>query len=453
MNPMTYRLVILAFCIAASYIHDARGSELSAGPMVGVTAQRSARIWFQTSTPSMATVEFWAEAAPKSKRRSSLVKTTANSQHAATVPITDLKPGTRYSYRILLDGKPASPVFAFATQMLWQWRTDPPDFRVATGSCAYVNEPDFDRPGTPYGAGEEIFDRMAATKPDLTVWLGDNLYFREVDFDSPWGLEARYAHTRQSLPLQKLLQTGSHAAIWDDHDYGPNDGNSSFFLKDKSLELFKNYWPNPGFGSAEMPGVSTIVRHGDAEFFLVDGRWYRDSDRDVSPSKSLFGTVQLRWLKNALLNSTATFKIITSGSPMLDTQPHEGWQNFPNERQEFIDWLTANKVDGVMFLSGDRHSTELLQWPRNGTYPLFELICSPLTAGPRDISKLVDKPGIVSGTLVGERNFCILDFQGPRTSRTLDIRSFAADGREFWKQTLSSSSMRTPRPPKTFEIK
>ena len=156
----------------------------------------------------------------------------------------------------------------------------------------------------------------------------------------------------------------------------------------------------------------------------------------------------MRWLKNALLNSTATFKIISSGSPMLDSENHEGWQNFPNERQEFTDWLAANTLDGVMFLSGDRHSTELLQLPRNDNYALYELICSPFTAGPRDVSKRVGKPGVVPGTLVGERNFCTLDFSGPRTSRTVEIRSFAADGREFWKHTISATSLRAPRRPK-----
>jgi alkaline phosphatase D len=288
---------------------------------------------------------------------------------------------------------------------------------------------------------------MAAARPDLTVWLGDNLYFREVDFDSPWGMAARYAHSRQQSSLQALLRTGSHAAIWDDHDFGPNDSNSSFNLKDASLELFKRYWPNPSFGLPEHPGVFTIARQGDADFFLLDGRWYRDADLDSGSAKVMFGATQMRWLKNALLNSTANFKIIASGSPMLDgPTPYESWSHFNDERQGFIDWLTANKVNGVMFLSGDRHHTEMLQWPRSGTYPLHELICSPLTAGPRDISKGPATPGQIPGTLVGERNFCTLDFSGPRTKRTLVIRAVATDGRELWQQSLSASAMRTPKP-------
>ncbi len=448
---MTCRLFISLLLILQVNIPAAYAAEVAAGPMVGVTAMRSARIWFQTAKPGSARVEYWPasrpESAPKARLRSDALTLQSSRQNAVTVTLNRLKPGTRYAYRVLVNGKAASPVLNFATQALWQWRTDPPDFRVVTGSCAYVNQPEYDRPGKPYGGGDEIFARMAAARPDLTVWLGDNVYLREADFDSPWGMAARYAHGRQHPPLQALLRTGSHAAIWDDHDFGPNDSNASFTFKDTALELFKTYWPNPSFGLADLKGVFTVVRQGDADFFLVDGRWYRDADMDKSGVKAMFGAAQMRWLKNALLNSTANFKIVTSGSQMLDAQsPYESWSNFTEERQGFIDWLTANKVNGVMFLSGDRHHTEMLQWPRSGSYTLHELTCSPLTAGPRDISKTPATPGQVPGTLVGERNFCTMDFSGPRTNRTLVIRSVATDGRELWKHSLSLSAMRTPKP-------
>jgi alkaline phosphatase D len=69
----------------------------------------------------------------------------------------------------------------FRTPPLWQWRTDPPDFTLLTGSCAYINEEAYDRPGKPYGDGYSIFETMAQMRPDLTLWMGDNLYFHEAD--------------------------------------------------------------------------------------------------------------------------------------------------------------------------------------------------------------------------------------------------------------------------------
>ena len=93
-----------------------------------------------------------------------------------------------------------------------------PDFRLATGSCTYINEPELDRPGKPYGGDYQIFDAMVAQKPDLMVWLGDNAYLREADWSTRTGIYHRYSHTRSApelalrvalnpaVPLQLLQQ-------------------------------------------------------------------------------------------------------------------------------------------------------------------------------------------------------------------------------------------------------
>ncbi len=288
---------------------------------------------------------------------------------------------------------------------------------------------------------------MAAAKPDLTLWLGDNVYYREADYDSPASMAARWRHDRKVPELQGLLAIGNHAAIWDDHDYGPNDANSSFVLKEHALELFKRYWANPSHGLPGVPGIFTSFRHGDAEFFLLDNRWYRDADKLTDDKKTMFGERQLRWLKNALVNSTATFKFIVAGSQMLDrSSPFEGWRHFSAERENFLDWLGRQRVNGVFFLSGDRHRTELLRWERPGLYPLYELTCSPLTAGSYDLAKVPTDPGLVEGTRVGEQNFCSLDITGPGSNRVLTVRSFAADGHELWRRSIPAAELTGPAP-------
>ena len=98
-----------------------------------------------------------------------------------------------------------------------------PDFRFVIGSCAYINDPPYDRPGEPYGGEYEIFEQIAAQRPDFMIWLGDNVYLREPDWNSEAGILYRYTHTRSLPQLQKLLRICPHYAIWDDHDFGPND--------------------------------------------------------------------------------------------------------------------------------------------------------------------------------------------------------------------------------------
>jgi alkaline phosphatase D len=442
---MSFKLlsvVLLLVLQSVLFPQTANAEKLRAGPMAGPPAMRSISIWLQAESAAKAQLSYWSgQEKPKTSRAIELKEQDDFTGH---ISLDNLQPGTEYHYRVLLNNKPVTNrTYSISTQALWQWRTDPPNSKVLLGSCAYINEVAYDRPNTPYGGGYEIFSNMAAQKPDLTLWMGDNVYFREVDYDSASGMAYRYRHDRALPELQSLLTTGAHAAIWDDHDYGPNDANSSFGFKADALELFKRYWANPSYGLPDAPGVFTVVHHNDADFFMLDDRWYRDSDANVGAErKAMLGERQVTWLKNALLNSMANFKIIVNGSQMFDDKSRwESWNKFPAERDNFTDWLFANKLDGVMFLSGDRHHTELLRIERPNQYPLYELTCSPLTAGTHKMDDELIKPTRVSGTMVGERNFCSMEFSGPYKDRKLTLRSYSTNGKMLWEQLIKRSEI------------
>lgn len=439
---------MLAGALTSLLAAPAWGARVVSGPMVGYTDMHTTTVWLQTDGRATATLEYWPEGNPKAPRRQARVKLGAETDHAGQARLSDLEAGTRYAYRVLLDGKPAGPVLNFNTQVRWQWRNqvEPPDFTALMGSCHYVNDAARDRDGKPFGAGYPIFGVMASQKPDLTLWLGDNTYLRENETTSAEGMAHRYRMDRALPEVQPLLRTGQHLATWDDHDFGPDDSNSSFALKGTALELFKRYWANGSYGLPETPGVFGVFSQSDVDFFLTDNRWYRDSDRDVArPGKAMFGEAQMRWLKNALLMSTATFKVIVGGSQFLnDIARTEGWTHFPLERQDFMDWLLKNRVNGVLFISGDRHFTELARHPRADTYPLYDLTCSPLTAGAFSREVEARKATLVPGTMVTERNFCSLRVEGPRKQRVITLKSFDATGRELWSHRLPASELQSP---------
>ena len=117
---------------------------------------------------------------------------------ARTFHLTDLEPGQTYAYAVKIDGETIQRPYPlrFETEALWQYRRDPPAFTVAFGSCNYVNDPRFDRPGDPYGGGYRIFEEIARLDPRLMLWLGDNVYYRTGDFDAPPMMGDRYARTR-----------------------------------------------------------------------------------------------------------------------------------------------------------------------------------------------------------------------------------------------------------------
>lgn len=436
-------LSCLLLCVFAGV--PAFGGELIAGPMPGFVGMQGATIWLQTQSSSSVQIRHWAKEDSSKRFLSQPTAIDASTDFTAHIQIPDLDPGKTYVYEVYVNGTKVTfdQELTFHTQPLWQWRTDPPDFDVVVGSCAYINDGRSDRPGEPYGKGFEIFDTMAARKPAFMLWLGDHIYLRPTDVFSLAGIASRYRHVRSFASLQPLLRSTHHVAIWDDHDYGPNNDNRSWILKDAALQQFKQHWANPSYGLNQLPGIFSVVSYGDVDFFLLDNRFYRDDeDSPNQPTKGMFGKRQLAWLQNALLASTANFKIIAAGSQFFDVQPDtEGWHHFPDERGAFLEWFRKATPKGVMFLSGDRHLTKLLRYTNKVPYPLYELTCSPLTSGTRDLSQEAPTPSLVHETMVGERNFCTLSFQRDSANRNLTIEVFNTHGTRLWSRIISQTEL------------
>jgi alkaline phosphatase D len=453
LGPRRLFLLTVLFTLLALAGH-AMASQLQAGPMVGATAMRQVKIWVQATGKGQAQIEYWELGVAKStpvRMKTVAVSLTEETDFVAHFTVGLLEPGRTYGYRVMINGKEQKvpQALTFMTQALWQWRTDAPDWKMAFGSCVFANETKYDRPGRPYGGAQEdkrIFASIAGQAPDLTLWGGDYLYLREVDEDSELGLRYRWRYDRGTPEQQVLLRTGSHLSIWDDHEFGPNDSNGSYRLKGEALTLFKRYWANGSYGLPETPGIFGNHRFNDAEIFLLDNRYHRDHDALQSDDKSMLGPVQLRWLKNALLASVSPIKIIAVGSQITNqVNRWESWIRFPKERDDLLKFLIDHKINGVILMTGDRHFTQLLKNDRPGSYPLYELTCSPMTSG---VSSNLDaeraNPQVVAGTFVAQRNFCTLDFSGTRADRKITMRSFSNTGEKLWERELKLSELQTP---------
>jgi alkaline phosphatase D len=254
-----------------------------------------------------------------------------------------------------------------------------------------------------------------------------------------------------------------HYATWDDHDYGPDNANQSFEFKDITLAAFKAYWGNPTYGETANPGVYTKFIWGDAGFFVMDDRTYRDEtsmDQDKNPRKTAWGERQINWLKQSLLyaqtQKNQRFKFIITGGQVLQTADkkpgHETSEFYRREREELIDFIRENKISGVIFLTGDVHHSALYRRPLNEdkTQFIYELTSSPFSAGSwaASTSEKASDPAVIAGTIVGTQNYCVVKLAGTNDARAIVIRCYDKTNALQWEQKIPASALEpAPAPP------
>lgn len=452
MRPL---LSLALLCVVTSFASAA--GTLVSGPMLGYRAHRETVITLETKDAKEVRIDYQIAGRPDT----ALSKTIASPwvSPAGGQPLKFVLPllemGASYTYTLTIDGKLQTFPYplAFKTTDLWEWRKAPPDFSFIFGSCAYLNEAAYDRPGTPYGKGTEIFRHMAGSGADFTLWGGDNLYLREADYSSESGIWYRYSHDRATPDLQKLFAVMNHYATWDDHDYGPDNANESYEFKDVTLAAFKAYWGNPSYGEPGNPGVYGKFIWGDAAFFLMDDRYYRDDttlDQEKNPLKTAWGSRQTTWLKQSLLAAKAgkhsRFKFIVTGGQVVQTavkERSETHELYRREREELIDFIKANKITGVIFLTGDVHHSALYRRPLTETQFIYELTSSPFSSGSWNaaVSEKAKDPFVVPGTIVGTQNYCVVAITGPKEARAVQIRCYDKTNALQWEQSIPATAL------------
>lgn len=436
---------------------------LVSGPMLGYQTHREAMVWVETEGANTVTVEFWPAAKPELARRIThtdpWVSPAGGQPQRFVLPLLDL--GTAYEYRLLIDGEPVAVPgpLQLRTTAQWEWRarpSAPPDFSFLFGSCAYLNDAPYDRPGTPYGAGTEIFTHMAKSGADFMLWGGDNLYLREADWSSESGIWYRYRRDRATPELQPLLATMPHYATWDDHDFGPNNSNTGYELKHVTLAAFQAYWCNRTWGEPDNPGVYGKFQWGDAAFFLLDNRYHREEselDPATNPAKSQYGAKQLAWLKQNLAGLRegnnrrhSPLRFIVTGGQFLSERFYPGSEDhhrYQQERQEILDFIRTHRIPGVILLSGDVHYTELVRRDDLLPYPLYELTSSPFSSGAHT-RKLEPATGRIEGTVVQDQNYCQVAVSGPPNDRLITITCFSKTGEQLWQHEIRANDLRWP---------
>jgi alkaline phosphatase D len=176
---------------------------------------------------------------------------------------------------------------------------------------------------------------------------------------------------------------------------------------------------------------------------MLDDRWYRSNDSmkdsvdgKPNPSKKMFGEKQMEWLKNALISSQGNvninFRIIATGSQVLNPlSPFDCFRHFPAEYNELLSFIRDNNINGVVFLTGDRHHSEVIEAERPGTYPLYDITSSPLTSGVgRTFGPEKDNPARVIPE-IDEQNYARITISGGKLDRKMTVEFMGIKGNKL----------------------
>ena len=429
--------LLAAFCFGF-----AQKPLINAGPMVGFCEFKEAVIWLQTNKNEQVRVDYFALDNPKQVFSSATYSSSKENGFTYHIILDELQPGKKYNYAVIINQKKIKLPYqtTFSSKKLWEYRSDAPDFKVAFGSCNYVNEPEVDRPGTPYGSNHKIFQSIANLNPDTMIWGGDNIYLREVDFDSKTGIYHRYHHSKNLKEMQPLLAKTQNYALWDDHDFGPNDSDRSFYNKYITQQAFKDFWANKSYGinSNQKEGTYSTFTQNDAQFFLLDDRFFRSPNDRLTGTKTMLGSEQLEWLIDGLSASKANFKIVVIGGQFLNSTANaENYSWFLEEKNQLLKELLDNNIKGLFFLTGDRHFAELSKMNRNTSYPIYDWTVSPFTSGiASEKARKEINEFRVEGSTFFEHNFGIIEFSGTKANRQLKLILYNVDGQMLWNKVI-----------------
>ena len=407
------------------------GDSIVFGPMLSPVYNDTVRVWILTKDSTNTGDSLAIELTGASSPNTPLTGTVYNSDsrlgyHLRSYKYGGLTAGETYTAVIKKNN-----VAMYRSASIENGVNQLSDFSFLAGGCGRIFDTTrcMDLPAYTSGSyidgTPEIFNQMATENSDMMVWLGDAVYLlglQHANGQCPNGVDDwanknmafdRYKFVRQYH--DSLIRAMPQLAITDNHDVGPDEYNYDMATLGEMREIFMDWWPNPEYLSTQAgQGMFSSYKYKDVEFFLTDNRSYRTG------TLAHFGAEQQAWLKQALLNSDATFKVIISGTPVFN--PNWGGRNYSYSSQgaDLRQYIQDNNIDGVIAFSADIHAQQFYG-SYQYKYPLYDVLSGNLASDVgNNPSYSVDytSNAIMSGV---KQTYVKVSLEGDATDRRMKI--------------------------------
>jgi alkaline phosphatase D len=282
--------------------------------------------------------------------------TDANSSYVVKFHAGGLKPWTTYYYAL----EHAGSLHLDFIGTLHTCGTGAHNFIFGMGACEY------NVVGTPQ-ANNQIWNKLLEKGIRFFVHTGD-FHYNNITNNSIYLYRGAFDDVLSESVHKSFYSKIPVVYMWDDHDYGDNDSDSTSPSRPAARAVFHSDLPHPPLeaGAGDNPVYFTLDV-GRCRFIFTDNRSERTPHTVAdSPSKTVLGARQKQWFKEQLLaasndpNIKAIFWVNsfpwTGTSQYGANPPVEHWAAYPTERKELADFIKNNNIRKLFILSGDMHA-------------------------------------------------------------------------------------------------
>jgi alkaline phosphatase D len=412
--------------------------QIADGIQLGDVTQNRGLVWSRTDRPSRMWVEYsYHENFRRAKRiRGPFALDTTD--YTARIDLNDLKADREVFIKVTFedltnDRAISEPVFGhFVTapnntfrDVHFLWSGD-------TAGQGWGINPDF--------GGMRIYDTMRREHPDFFIHCGDTIYadgpiaeYQDAENGVVWRnlvteevakvaetlneFRGRYKYNMLDENVRAFNAQVPQVWQWDDHEVVNNWSDSKDLSADdryteknvplliaRGTKAFLEYAPLRTFDAREQERVYRHIPYGPLlDLMVLDMRSYRGpntaNDQTEPGTETRFlGREQLNWLKQQLLHSRATWKVVASDMPigLIVRDGAEYFENMANgdgapagrelEMAELLRFIKHHDIDNIVWLTADVHYCAAHHYhPERAAFkhfkPFWEFLAGPLNAG------------------------------------------------------------------------
>jgi phosphodiesterase/alkaline phosphatase D-like protein len=293
--------------------------------------------------------------------RGDAVAATRENDRIVSLTMDHLSPDTTYEYTIQADGEmEQTRRGTFRT-----FASGAETFSFAFSSCART------------GSNGMVFDAIRALNPYLYISTGD-LHYENISGDNPGAFRDAFQTVLTSPAQAALYQSVPIAYVWDDHDYGGNNADSTSDSRSAVRSVYRQAVPHyalpAGSGDAAIYQAFSV---GRVRFIITDTRSERTpASAPDDENKSMLGEAQKAWFKDQLLAARDEYALVVwvEPDPWIDdaSAGSDSWGGYDTERREIAAFIEDNGIDNLLMVSGDAHMLAIDDGTNSaGGFPVF----------------------------------------------------------------------------------